>query len=78
MTGDARPTKRSFRIKGHSTSISLEGAFWEALKDAAAARDISVTELVAEIDGTRGRTNLSSAVRVWLLTFARNSSRSAT
>lgn len=61
-----RPSKRSFRIAGHPTSISLEPVFWEALKDAARDRAISQAELVAEIDTRRGPTNLSSAVRVWL------------
>ncbi len=66
----AGPVKRSFRIRGHATSISLEGPFWVVLKQAAAERDISTAELVTEIDASRGRTNLSSAVRVWLLAFA--------
>lgn len=64
----ARPIKRSFTIAGHATSISLEAAFWDALKGAAASRNIAVARLVAEIDSKRGDTNLSSAVRVWILT----------
>lgn len=64
----ARPIKRSFTIAGHATSISLEAAFWEALKRAAAGRNMPVARLVAEIDSHRGDTNLSSAVRVWILT----------
>lgn len=64
----ARPIKRSFTIAGHATSISLEAAFWEALKSAAASRNLPVARLVAEIDSHRGDTNLSSAVRVWILT----------
>jgi predicted DNA-binding ribbon-helix-helix protein len=71
MTASARPIKRSFRIAGHATSISLEVAFWDLLKEAAAARDMPLTQLVAEIDTARGATNLSSAVRVWLLAYAR-------
>jgi predicted DNA-binding ribbon-helix-helix protein len=66
-----RPIKRSFRIAGHATSISLEPAFWSALKEAAAARQMPLAQLVAEIDSARGKTNLSSAVRVWLLHDAR-------
>lgn len=67
---DARPFKRSFKIAGHATSISLEAAFWDALQAAAQRRNRSVAGLVAEIDATRGQTNLSSAVRVWLLADA--------
>lgn len=62
-----RPVKRSFSIKGHRTSISLEAPFWEALKEAAAADRLSLAALVAAIDTGRGEANLSSAVRVWLL-----------
>ncbi len=58
--------KRSVVIAGHRTSISLENAFWDALRDLAAARDISVNQLVTEIDrGRRG--NLSSAIRTHVL-----------
>ena len=71
VRASARPIKRSFRIAGHATSISLEAAFWDVLKEAALARSLSLAQLVAEIDGERGETNLSSAVRVWLLAYAR-------
>jgi predicted DNA-binding ribbon-helix-helix protein len=70
-TLSARPLKRSFTIRGHRTSISLEAAFWAALKEAAEAQDQSLSALVAQIDADRGDANLSSAVRVWLLDFTR-------
>jgi predicted DNA-binding ribbon-helix-helix protein len=62
-----RPIKRSFSLDGHRTSISLEAAFWEALKNAAAEDRVPLANLVATIDKTRGSAGLSSAVRVWLL-----------
>lgn len=58
--------KRSVVIAGHRTSISLENAFWDALRDLAAARDLSVNQLVTEIDRNR-RGNLSSAIRTYVL-----------
>ncbi len=64
-----KPAKRSFTIAGHKTSISLEAAFWDALKDAASTKQMSVAELVSNIDTTRGDANLSSAVRVWVLEY---------
>lgn len=67
----SRPVKRSFAIKRHRTSISLEEPFWDALKEAAAELDCNVSSLIARIDATRGRTGLSSAVRVWLLAYFR-------
>jgi predicted DNA-binding ribbon-helix-helix protein len=63
--------KRSLTIKGHSTSISLEAAFWEALHLQARQRTKSIAALVAEIDATREDSNLSSAIRVWLLERAK-------
>ncbi len=62
-----RVQKHSLVIAGHRTSISLETAFWDALRDLARERDISIAALVAEIDGARGAANLSSALRVRLL-----------
>ena len=63
--------KRSVRIAGHATSISLEAAFWRGLCDIAAARGVSVNALVAAIDAERGG-NLSSAIRLFVLDSARN------
>lgn len=68
----ARDLKRSLSIAGHRTSLSLEPEFWQALQDVAARRGVPVSALVAEIDQTRGSRNLSSAVRVWLLTDAQS------
>ncbi len=58
--------KRSVRIAGHRTSVSLEGAFWGELKRIAAQRGRSLNELVAEVDAARGG-NLSSALRLMVL-----------
>ncbi len=66
-----RPVKRSFNIAGHRTSISLEAAFWTALKEAAAREGASLTQLVERIDSGRSGAGLSSAVRVWLLNYYR-------
>lgn len=63
----SRPVKRSFAIKGHRTSISLEAPFWDALKEAAAQDGKPLAQLISEIDGSRGTSGLSSAVRIWLL-----------
>jgi hypothetical protein len=49
-----RPMKRSFTIKGHRTSISVEAAFWEALQQAAAGEQQSLAGLIAAIDAKRG------------------------
>ena len=59
--------KRSIAIAGHRTSLSLEDAFWSALKDIARVRELSVAQLVSDVDAERGQTNLSSALRVFVL-----------
>jgi len=66
----AAPIKRSVRIAGHATSISLEPAFWQALCEIAAQRGISVNALLTEIDAVRGG-NLSSAIRLFVLESCR-------
>ena len=70
-----RPVKHSFTIAGHRTSISLEAAFWNALRDAAAGQGISLADLVGRIDRQRGEAGLSSAVRVWILDHVRRTGR---
>jgi predicted DNA-binding ribbon-helix-helix protein len=60
-------TKRSIVIDGHKTSISLEDQFWDALREIATARGITTGTLVASIDADRQRSNLSSAIRLFVL-----------
>ena len=69
------PVKRSVTIAGHRTSIALEPDFWDGLKEIAAARDLSLADLIRTID--EGRTadgpvqGLSSAIRVFVLNWYR-------
>ena len=62
--------KRSVRIAGHATSVSLESAFWEALGEIAARRRMSLNALLSAIDAERGG-NLSSAIRLFVLASCR-------
>lgn len=66
-----RPVKRSFTLSGHRTSISLEAAFWDALREAATSEGVSMAVLVGRIDRLRGDAGLSGAVRVWVLDYFR-------
>lgn len=78
METEARPkagsgiVKHSLAIAGHRTSISLESAFWDALKTIAVERGMPLAALVATIDAERGDANLSSAIRVFVLDWARS------
>lgn len=58
--------KRSIKLSGHATSISLEDEFWVELKRLAAAQGQSMSSLVEEIDEAR-EGNLSSALRLYVL-----------
>jgi predicted DNA-binding ribbon-helix-helix protein len=67
--------KRSIVIGGHKTSVSLEDAFWNDLKGIAHAKRVTLSEMVAEIDGARKESNLSSAIRLFVLGHFQNESR---
>ncbi|MBI1272900.1 MAG: aryl-sulfate sulfotransferase [Alphaproteobacteria bacterium] len=58
--------KRSIRIAGHETSITLEEEFWRELRTIARRRGTSLSRLVATVDAGRSG-NLSSALRVYVL-----------
>jgi predicted DNA-binding ribbon-helix-helix protein len=68
----SRICKRSIGIAGHRTSVSLEDAFWQALKEIAAGRHKTLSDLVAVIDSERQYGNLSSAIRLFVLGFYRD------
>jgi predicted DNA-binding ribbon-helix-helix protein len=63
--------KRSIVIAGHKTSVSLEDAFWTGLKEIAAKRDLTLSDMVAAIDQDRQHGNLSSAIRLFVLDYYR-------
>ena len=59
--------KRSIAIGGHKTSVTLEEAFWNGLKEIASDRNLTLSELVTAIDSVRPNANLSSAIRLFVL-----------
>lgn len=63
--------KRSIVIAGHKTSVSLEDAFWKALKEIAVSREMTLSDVVASIDTDRRQGNLSSAIRIFVLDYFR-------
>jgi predicted DNA-binding ribbon-helix-helix protein len=68
--------KRSIKIDGHKTSVSLEEAFWNAVKEISGVYGRTLSELVSEIDRNRQHGNLSSAIRLFVLDhFRKGSSR---
>jgi predicted DNA-binding ribbon-helix-helix protein len=63
--------KRNVWIAGRNTSVSLENAFWQSLKEIASEHDMTPSELVADINSERRHANLSSAIRLFVLDFYR-------
>jgi predicted DNA-binding ribbon-helix-helix protein len=59
--------KRSVVVGGHKTSVSLEEAFWDSVKDISRGRGVTVSDLIGSIDANRQQGNLSSAIRLFVL-----------
>ena len=60
--------KISVSLSGHQTSISLEPEFIDVLHEIAKRDNVSIASIINQIDSTRRPgTNLSSAIRVWVL-----------
>ena len=64
--------KRSIVIDGHKTSVSLEDPFWTELKNIAHTQQVTLSDLVTKIEGAREQSNLSSAIRLFVLHHFRN------
>ena len=63
--------KRSVDIGGRATSVSLEDEFWSALKKIAAAQGTTAQEIILKIDNERTHANLSSMIRLHILSYYR-------
>lgn len=59
--------KRSVALGGHKTSVTLEDEFWDALRSIAHRDKTTVVSLIGQINQTRNKSNLSSAIRVFVL-----------
>jgi len=51
----------------HQTSISLEPEFYAELVDIAKSKNITINQLITQIDALRDNNNLSSALRIFVL-----------
>ena len=69
--------KRSVTISGHRTSISLEDEFWAELVSLAKRNGTSLNAMIAMIDEER-ETNLSSAIRLFVLAKLKTSANRET
>ena len=66
----SRGMKRSPLVDGRKTSVTLEDEFWTALKEIATIQNVGMSKLISTIDSQRqNNTNLSSAIRVYVLRY---------
>ena len=63
---------RNVVVGGHRTSVRLEPVMWEALRDIAMRRKVTLHDLVTEIDRERTASSLTAAIRVYIVDFYRS------
>jgi predicted DNA-binding ribbon-helix-helix protein len=59
--------KRSLVVRGAPTSVSFEEPFWNGFREIAQINRLTIAELATRIDEERKFSNLSSAIRVFVL-----------
>jgi predicted DNA-binding ribbon-helix-helix protein len=63
--------KKSLKLEGHNTSVSLEKEFWDALEKIAFLQKKTVKNIIEEIDKSRindsSYSSLSSKIRVYII-----------
>ncbi len=58
-------------VNGRRTSMRLDRETWISLADICSRRHITIHELCSKIDRIRGKSGLSSATRLFVLTYFR-------
>ena len=68
----------SVTIAGHKTCVNLEEPFWNGLQQIAKGQGESASDLIYHINGQRKQSNLSSAIRVFVLSDYQQRARKRT
>jgi len=63
--------KHTVKINGHITSVFLETEFWEEFKKICQNKELSLDQLITQIDREKSTPNLSSAIRLYVLNHLR-------
>ena len=69
--GTGERVRRNVTVSGRRTSVSLEVAMWEALKELCDRERLSAAELFTVVDQKREEASLASALRIFALTYFR-------
>jgi predicted DNA-binding ribbon-helix-helix protein len=64
--------RRYVTISGRNSSVSLESAFWDALKEIADIQGIARATIISTIASEGRPRNLSSAIRLFVLDYYRS------
>lgn len=70
-TNTCHRLRRNVIIADRRTSVSLEGHVWEGLLDVCHREAIGIDALCTAVDRHRGRSSMSSSLRVFLLLYFR-------
>jgi predicted DNA-binding ribbon-helix-helix protein len=62
---------RNVTINGRRTSLRLEDEFWEAMAEACTNGKLTVHQLCSLIDGRRGISSRTSAIRAFMIAYFR-------
>ena len=59
--------KRTVKIDGHITSVFLETEFWEEILKLSKKENSTPDKIISKIDKNKNTSNLSSAIRLYVL-----------
>ena len=59
-------------VAGRRTSVRLEPSMWDGLCDIARMQEVTINDLVTQIDKDRDTPGLTAAIRIYVLNFYRN------
>ena len=69
--------KRSIKLDGRKTSVSIENDFWGALKEIAQFQRVTVSKLIVDIRETHKQSSLASGIRIFVLEHFQNKAKRA-
>ena len=72
----ANRRRRNVLLKGRRTSLALEEQVWDAILEICSREDLTLDELCSHVADRRVNSSVSSAIRVFLLTYYRHISSS--
>ena len=65
---------RNVTVSGRRTSIRMEQVMWTSLTDICRREDRTINEIISMIDEKRAETNLTAAIRVFIICYYRDAS----